>query len=1066
MRTSHVLFLATILAATSRAQEETQTDWSGGAAPPVPVEEWGDAFEKAGRTSWRSVPGQVALSSERIATPPGHTIALTQQGFGVRAVDLDGDGDIDVVGTSDGANQVLWWRNDGGSPPSFTEEVIDPALSGANGLYTGDFDLDGRLDVVASGAGTGHEIVCYRNGGGSPISWTKQVIDPNWGSCFEVSVADVNLDGRPDVLAASWNGNRIAWWENTGGDPIVWVRDVIDFTTPGMHCVRAGDIDGDGDIDTVATAGQADIVTWWRNDGGDPIVWTKHPIRTGFTGGRSVALGDIDEDGDLDIVGTAWTSEVTWWRNDGGDPIVWTEDVIDGAVVGGHHVRLNDINGDGKLDILVAAFMDNDVLWYENAGGNPIEWQKRTVAGGFTLPIEVGAADIDGDGALDIVASSYSPSGRFRWWEPTEFKPAGNLESSILDTKVGLSAARIDWDAEVPTGTSLRLSVRSSDDPGNLGSWSAPMLEPGILGDLGRYVQYLVQFSSSNPDLSPILREIRFDPLEDWVVSERRVSEGSGGFSGPLDARDSLGISLANLGDLDGDGNQDMLAGAMRDDDGGSNIGALWILFFGDDGDVMAQQKISATAGGFGGALSPSDAFATSAAPIGDLDGDGVVDLAVGAWLDDDGGMNRGAVWILFLNADGTVKAEQKISSTAGGLVGPLHNGDGFAYSLDSIGDLDSDGVDELAVGVMWDDDGGLHRGAIYILFLNPDGTVRAEQKISQTAGGFGGTLSDEDTIGVSVTGLGDLDGDGIPDIASGADHDDDGGDENGAVWVLFLNADGTVKAEQKISATEGNFPGPLANDSFLGIGVAAVGDVNHDGVVDLAVGLVGVGASPKEGGVWILFLDTDGTVKDGRLIGSTDGGFEGELLPNGWFGYSISGLGDFDGNGSLDIAVAAPFDSGDAIEQGAFWLLEMKSCFISNFCASSPNSAGAGASIGMTGTASVATNDFTLTVDGAVPGQFGLFFYGSRQTDVPFGDGSLCIAGGGCGLFRLPPVAITDAAGHAEHQVDFSAPPVSSGPGWIAPGSKWYFQYWYRDPAAGGSGFNLSDGLAVGFCP
>ena len=1067
MRHSLALFSVAILGTTANAQQETQTDWSGGEGPPGPVEVWEDAFDKTALVSWRSVPGQLALRSGRLASPPGHLIGLAQVAFGVRAVDLDGDGDNDVVGTVEAGGKVLWWRNDGGSPPVWTEEEIDPALPGANGLFTGDFDLDGRLDVVVAAQDPINDLVWYRNGGGSPISWTKGVIDPQWTSCFEVSVADVDLDGRLDVLAPSWNANRIAWWRNAGGDPIVWERDVINSFFAGAHCVEAGDIDGDGDIDTVATAGAADEVAWWRNDGGDPIIWTKFPIRPSFDGGRSVKLADLDDDGDLDVVGTCWNNEVTWWRNDGGDPISWDEQVIDGNVVGGHHVQVADVNGDGRLDVLVAAFMAGDVIWYENGGGSPIDWMRRTVAGGFAQPIEVGAADLDGDGDLDILSSSYSTNGRFRWWEVTEFVPSGNLESSVLDTVAGMPSARLEWHAHAPGGTALRFAVRSSDDPADLGVWSPEITTPGVIGDLSRYVQYRVQLSTADSNRSPVVHEVRLEALDDWVVTERLFGESSGGFGGALDAGDSFGVAIASLGDLDGNGHDDLAVGAMRDDDGALNAGAVWILFFGADGNVASEQKISAAAGGFGGALSAHDAFGISAASPGDLDGDGVADLAVGAWLDDDGGSGRGAVWILFLNTDGTVKAEQKISSTTGGLVGPLRNGDGFGYCLDRVGDLDGDGLSELVVGSMWDDDGGVHRGALWILFLDPDGTVRAEQKISQTAGGFGGTLSNEDTIGVSVTGLGDLDGDGIPDIASGADHDDDGGDEKGAVWVIFLNADGTVKGEQKISGTEGNFPGPLPDNSFLGIDLASAGDLNGDGLPDLAVGISGpVGAGGNEGGVWLLFLDSDGTVKDGRLISSTDGGFEGELLPDGWFGYSVAGLGDHDGDGLIDVGVGAPFHGGEAIDQGLFWILGMKGCLVSSFCTSSANSVGAGAVIGMSGSASIASADFTLTVDGAVPGQFGLFFYGASQTESPFGNGSLCIAGGGSGLFRLAPALLTDAAGHADRWVDFGAPPASGGAGELAAGSTWFFQYWYRDPAGGGAGFNLSDGLQVGFCP
>jgi hypothetical protein len=81
----------------------------------------------------------------------------------------------------------------------------------------------------------------------------------------------------------------------------------------------------------------------------------------------------------------------------------------------------------------------------------------------------------------------------------------------------------------------------------------------------------------------------------------------------------------------------------------------------------------------------------------------------------------------------------------------------------------------------------------------------------------------------------------------------------------------------------------------------------------------------------------------------------------------------------------------------------------------------------------------------------------------VPFGDGQLCVNGE---IFRLNPPALTDANGAVERPLDLTQPPFDSGTGMATPFSSWNFQYWYRDPAAGGSGFNTSDAVEVTFCP
>ncbi len=166
-------------------------------------------------------------------------------------------------------------------------------------------------------------------------------------------------------------------------------------------------------------------------------------------------------------------------------------------------------------------------------------------------------------------------------------------------------------------------------------------------------------------------------------------------------------------------------------------------------GTVKSHQKISDTEGGFFGFgnsfLDDNDHFGRSVTNLGDLDGDGTNDLAVGAFGDDDGGTGRGAVWILFLNTDGTVKSHQKISDTQGGFTGTLNNEDIFGETVGNMGDLDGDGITDLVVGAAGDDDGGSDIGALWVLFLNTDGTVKSHQKISDTQGGFTGTLDDND---------------------------------------------------------------------------------------------------------------------------------------------------------------------------------------------------------------------------------------------------------------------------------------------------------------------------------
>jgi hypothetical protein len=192
----------------------------------------------------------------------------------------------------------------------------------------------------------------------------------------------------------------------------------------------------------------------------------------------------------------------------------------------------------------------------------------------------------------------------------------------------------------------------------------------------------------------------------------------------------------------------------------------------------------------------------------------------------------------------GSVLQEQKISDTAGNFTGILEDEYFFGRGVASLGDLNGDTIGDLAVSSNRDGDGGSLRGAVWILFLDPNGLVKSHQKISSTSGGFTGALENVDWFGESISFLGDFDGNGPNTkqvLAVGAMGDDDGvtpiPENRGAVWLLFLNSDGTVDSHQKISDTEGNFTGVLDDNDHFARSICPIGDFNGDGTIDIAVG-------------------------------------------------------------------------------------------------------------------------------------------------------------------------------------------------------------------------------------
>ena len=333
---------------------------------------------------------------------------------------------------------------------------------------------------------------------------------------------------------------------------------------------------------------------------------------------------------------------------------------------------------------------------------------------------------------------------------------------------------------------------------------------------------------------------ILFMNQDGTVKSHYKISRSSAGL--PLDPADEWGRTVRELGDWDLDGIPDVMVGTCYDDDNGTDKGAFYLLFLNRDGSVKSWTKISETSGGFTGDLDPDDQFGRGLRVLGDLDLDGVPEIGVGSIRDDDGGRNRGAYWILFMHRDGTVRSWTKLSETQGNFQSSLSDYGEFGFDACAIGDRNGDGIQDIAISAPDMKTDGNQQGAVFVIYLNRNGTAQADFRITENYSGFVGTMLDyNDEFGCAIESLGDLDGDGFGDIAVGAGKDDDGPTgsyDRGAVYVLFLNANATVKSYQKLSRLYGRFYGPIDNADRFGTSLACPGDLNGDGVEDLFAGV------------------------------------------------------------------------------------------------------------------------------------------------------------------------------------------------------------------------------------
>jgi len=323
---------------------------------------------------------------------------------------------------------------------------------------------------------------------------------------------------------------------------------------------------------------------------------------------------------------------------------------------------------------------------------------------------------------------------------------------------------------------------------------------------------------------------------------------------------DRYGASLANMGDLNGDGVIDLAVGAYKDDGGGDKQGTVHLHFLNANGSVKETIEINSNLSN-GPFLGDNDEYGISIANMGDLDGNGYNDMAVGSRKNDTGGSDRGAVHIHFLDEeDGDIVLLNTVkfsSDTNDGAA--LSDNDQYGVSVANIGDLDGDGIDELAVGADKRDTGGTDRGSIFIHFLDIVGVNATITSTTSIAHGTsnGPSILDKASYGSAISLIGDMNSDGVDDIAVGAFNDSQEGENWGAVYIHFMNTNATVDSTWKVNnTTTGDTLMSSPHDRF-GKSLALLGDMNNDGVVEFLVGEPGDSEEgTKRGAVHIISLN------------------------------------------------------------------------------------------------------------------------------------------------------------------------------------------------------------------
>ncbi|WP_216665442.1 Ig-like domain-containing protein [Pseudoruegeria sp. HB172150] len=475
--------------------------------------------------------------------------------------DVDGDGDLDLVfGGDSNSTEIWWWENPGVYGPGVTWESHTIKSGGPyqqHDMAFGDFDNDG-VDEFAfwNQKGTGKGIYFAEIPEDPTQLWTvSQIYD---GPITEgMAVGDVDGDGIDDIVVGGY------WLKWQGGTN--FLSTTIDSSFPYPQ-TAVGDLNEDGQLDVVISSGDADGPLLLYTYSGDPTVsenWSAVDLLGILVDeGHSLEIVDFDQDGHLDIFVAEMNldgqnPQAETWVLFGDGTGNFDVTLID-VGVGNHESTVGDLDGDGDLDILGKGFHDREInIWY-NTLNDPVlyAWDRHVIE--VDRPYRAifeEAADIDGDGFTDIVTGG--------WWYKNPGEIDGTWERNSIGSPMNNMAAVFDFDGDGDLdiiGTQGRGSSANSDFAWaeNDGSGNFT-IHTNIESGEGSFLQgaTVTRFSDDGP-LSVVLSwqnavggmqvlTMPEDPVNDtWVWSQ--LSEFSAGEG--LDAAD-----------IDGDGDNDLLTG-------------------------------------------------------------------------------------------------------------------------------------------------------------------------------------------------------------------------------------------------------------------------------------------------------------------------------------------------------------------------------------------------------------------------------------------------------------------------------------------------------------------------
>ena len=502
-----------------------------------------------------------------------------------------------------------------------------------------------------------------------------------------------------------------------------------------------------------------------------------------------------------------------------------------GDQIGGSVSTAGDFNGDGFADLLIASAGTNGtgntvaVVFRETSGSNV----ELSMLGNNGFLIEglvaessninqfsvSGAGDVNGDGLDDIIIGANHA-------DPNTVNNSGASYVVFGSTDSGSIALSDIADANNNTGFVLN-GANPNDYSGvsvsGAGDVNGDGLDDILIGANG---------ANDNSGASYVV----FGKSDGSAVELSDIADGAGFVLNGATMDDQSGISVNGAGDVNGDGFDDLIVGAPNaGPNNNTSSGASYVVFGKSDGGIVELSEIADNNAGFvlNGA-SENDQSGRSVSGAGDVNGDGLDDIIIGARQADPNGLSSGASYVVFGKIDGNAVELSDIADNAGFVINGVDVSDNSGISVSGAGDVNGDGLDDLIIGAdRADPNNNDNSGASYLVFGKRDDNAVELAFVEFGIGGFviNGASAD-DQSGVSVSGAGDVDGDGFDDLIVGASRADPNSvADSGAGYVIFGGQGGSDSAMRGTAGTDtltgttgaDQIIGGLGNDTLIGNG-------------------------------------------------------------------------------------------------------------------------------------------------------------------------------------------------------------------------------------------------------